>query len=65
MNKYIVFTGIGFELIGLIIGSVYLGSFLESKYSLKGLWTAIFIIISMVAWIIHIVIMLKKVQKKD
>lgn len=63
MNKYIVFVGIGFELIGLILISVYAGEYLEAKYATKGLWVAGLILLSLVGWMIHLMYMLKNTNK--
>lgn len=64
MNKYIVFAGIGFELVGLIIISVYAGEYLETLKPTKGLWVAGFILLSLVGWMIHLLAMLKSTQKQ-
>lgn len=64
MNKYIAFAGIGFELVGLIILSVYLGEYLETTIPSKGLWVAGLILVSLVGWFIHVVSMLKNIQKQ-
>lgn len=63
MNKYIIFAGIGFELIGLIIGSVFFGEYLETKWSTRGLWVAGLILLSLVGWMIHLIYMLKSVKR--
>jgi F0F1-type ATP synthase assembly protein I len=65
MNKYIVFAGIGFELIGLIVVSVYAGEYLDARWPSKGLWVAGLILLSLVGWMIQLVFMLKNTQKKD
>ena len=64
MNKYIVFAGIGFELVGLIIASVYAGEYLEIIKPTKGLWVAGLILVSLVGWMIHLLAMLKTAQKQ-
>ncbi len=63
MNKYIVFAGIGFELVGLIIVSVIAGEYLDTKWPSKGLWVAGLILLSLVGWMIQLVFMLKNTQK--
>lgn len=65
MNKYLIFVGIGFELIGLIIGSVFLGDYLETLLPTKGLWVAGLILASLVGWMVHLMFMLKSVQKSN
>ncbi len=64
MNKYIVFAGIGFELVGLIVVSVYAGEYLETIKPTKGLWVAGLILLSLVGWMIHLLAMLKSTQKQ-
>lgn len=63
MNKYLVFAGIGFELIALIILSVVVGEALEEKLPTKGLWVAGLILLALVGWFIHIVYLLKSTEK--
>ena len=64
MNKYIVFAGVGFELVGLIVVSVYAGEYLEQIKATKGLWVAGLILLSLVGWMIQLVYMLKKTEKQ-
>lgn len=63
MNKYIVFIGVGFELVGLIIGGVFLGEFLEGKIPSKGLWTSGLIVLALIGWFIHLMVLLKNSEK--
>ena len=63
MNKYLGFIGVGFELIGLIVLSVYLGEYLESIKPSKGLWVSGLIIISLLGWFLHLLYMIKVAQK--
>ena len=68
MNKYILFIGIGFELIGLIVVAIYASAWLEERYPSKGTITAGMILLALVGWFIHIFVLLKKVsteQQKD
>lgn len=62
MNKYILFIGIGFELIGLIVVAIYVSAWLEEKYPSKGTITAGMILLALVGWFIHIFVLLKKVS---
>lgn len=64
MNKYIVFAGVGFELVGLIVVSVYAGEYLEKIRPTKGLWVAGLILLSLVGWMIQLWYMLKKTEKQ-
>ena len=65
MNKYLIFVGIGFELIALIILSIFVGEALETKWPTKGLWVAGLILFSLVGWMVHLVYLLKATQKVD
>ncbi len=62
-NKYIVFMAIGMELVGLVFVSVYLGQFFDSKYGLKGFATAGFTLLSLIGWVIHIILLVRKIEK--
>lgn len=64
MNKYIVFAGVGFELVGLIVIGVYAGEYLEQIKPTKGLWVAGLIVLSLVGWMIQLVYMLKNTEKQ-
>lgn len=63
-NKFIVFTGLGFEMVGLVLGSMWLGSMIDAYYHLPGLGTAGLIILTMVGWIYHLVFMLNRMMKE-
>lgn len=65
MNKYMLFIGIGFELIGLITAAVLLSDWLEEKYPSKGMITAGLILLALVGWFIHIMMLLKRVNKEN
>lgn len=64
MNKYILFVGIGFELIGLIIGALVLSAWLEEKYPSKGTLTAGLVLLALIGWFIHIFILLKNIENQ-
>lgn len=61
-GKMAVFVGIGFELIGLLLGAAFLGRYLDEKFALKGLMTAGLVILALVGWLIHLVVLLKGFQ---
>ena len=63
-NKYIVFTAMGFELVGLIVSSVLFGQFVDEKYNLKGLCLIGFSMAALAGWIYHIVILAKKIEEE-
>ncbi|OFZ28500.1 MAG: hypothetical protein A2622_05220 [Bdellovibrionales bacterium RIFCSPHIGHO2_01_FULL_40_29] len=56
-NKYIVFAAIGFELIGLILASLWFGSWLEGKgYSGA---QAICVVLGFLIWFISLIVKLR------
>ena len=57
-----VFTGLGFELVGLILLAIFFGQKLEIWVPLNGLWAAVLIIFALFAWIFHIFVLLKRLQ---
>jgi membrane protein DedA with SNARE-associated domain len=65
MKRYIIFASIGFELVGLIVGSYYLGQMLDEQYHSGGL---IFVGISLaclVGWLVRVIWMLRRIEKED
>ena len=53
----------GFELVGLILGSYYLSQYLDQKYQSKGL---IFVGLSfacLIGWLVRVIWMLRRFQK--
>ncbi len=62
-NKYIIFSAMGFELVGLILGAVWMGQYLETLYSLKGLWIIILMVACLAGWLIQLIYLAKKLDK--
>lgn len=65
MNKYMLFIGIGFELIGLIVAAVFAANWLEARYPSKGMITAGLVLLALVGWFVHIMVLLKQVNKDN
>jgi hypothetical protein len=61
-NRMVPFIGMGFEIVGLVMGSVWIGKFLDDRYNGKGLFTAGVVVLSLVAWFIHLVMMLRRMD---
>lgn len=64
-NKYLVFVGIGFELIAFILIAIYLGQFLVEKQGIGDWVKAILIVVAFVVWFISLVVKLKAGEKKS
>ena len=62
MNKYIVFVGMGFELVGVILAGAYLGHYCDETYGWKGLGVVGFSVLGLAGWIAHIVLLAKKLE---
>lgn len=64
-SKFAVLMGIGFELTGVVVFSVFIGQELEKHYPSRGLWIAGLICVGFAGWVVHVVKVLKKLQSKD
>jgi len=65
MKKYIVFVGIGFELLGIMMASIYLGQQIDKSYQTKGLALIALSFIGLASWITHVVMLLRRIEKED
>lgn len=65
MQKGIVFIGMGFELLGLILGGLFLGTAIDKEMNWPGYGLAVCVVAGLVSWIFHLVIMLKKFMTED
>ena len=64
-NKYIVFTAMGFELVGLMIAALYLGKKIDESYNLKGLGLIGLSIFALAGWLVHIVSLAKQIERNS
>ena len=64
-SKYLVFVGMGFELVGLILGSAYLGHLLDQNYDLKGLGVVGLSVLGLGGWLTHVILLSKRLEKED
>lgn len=65
MNKYIIFASIGFELIGIMLASIYLGQVIDKTYQTKGFALIALMFLGLVSWLTHIVWLLRRLEKND
>lgn len=61
-NKYIVFTAMGFELVGIIVSGVLFGQLIDEKFGTKGLGIVGFSMAGLAGWVFHIVVLAKKME---
>ncbi len=64
-NKYIVFSAIGVELVGIIIACIFIGQYVDQNYGTKGLGIVGFSVLGLTGWLIQVVRMLKTMEKDD
>ena len=64
-NRYIVFTAMGFELIGLMAVALYIGKIIDDTYLLKGLGLIGFSLLALSGWLIHIILLSKKIDSSE
>lgn len=64
-GKMAAFVGIGFEVVGLLIASVWVGGWLDTKFQLKGMATAGLVVLALAGWFVHIIWMLKRFEKDE
>lgn len=61
-NKYIVFSAIGIELVGIILACIFIGQYVDANYGTKGLGIVGFSVLGLTAWLIQVVRMLKTME---
>ena len=54
-RDYFIFVGLVFELVTLVVGMVYLGSWYDQEKGTKGLGVTIGAILAIIVWVIHLV----------
>ena len=64
-NKGMVFMGMGFELVVLVLAGAYAGDMIDKYYGWKGYATATFIVLFLCSWFYHLLVLLKKVNEDD
>lgn len=65
MKKYIVFAGIGFELVGIMMASIYLGQAIDKTYQTKGIALAAMMFLGLASWLTHVIMLLRRLEKQN
>lgn len=60
MKRGLVFMSLGFELVGLIFGALYVGQVVDNQMHWNGYGVAIFVVAVMIGWMYHLYVLLKK-----
>ncbi len=63
-SKGLVFVGMGFEAVGVVLASVWFGQWLDTTFQAKGLFTILLSFIGLGGWFAHIIFLLKKMNKE-
>lgn len=62
-NKpYLLFAGIGFELVGLVVLAFFLGRWIGEMTGLGGLPIGLCILLSFIIWFVHLLFLIRKVS---
>jgi len=54
-REYIIFLGLVFELVALVVALVYAGHYLDEKYNTKGIGVLVGAVLAIVVWVMHLV----------
>jgi F0F1-type ATP synthase assembly protein I len=65
MNRYLIFTSIGFELVGIMLASIYLGQMIDEYYKTKGIALIVLMFTGLASWFMHLLFLLRKIQKDE
>lgn len=64
-SRYLVFVGMGIELVGIILSCLYLGQMIDNQYHTKGLALGGLPMLGLAGWIYHIVVLARKIDKDN
>lgn len=64
-SKYLVFAGMGVELIGIILTCLYVGQLIDQTYHTKGLALAGLPMLGLGGWIYHIVVLARRMDENS
>lgn len=64
-GKLLAATGLGMELVGLVIVLFYAGHYIDYKYELPGYGVTIGGMIALIVWLTHVVIVVQGLDKEE
>lgn len=64
-SKYLVFVGMGAELIGIIGGCLYVGQMLDQKFQTKGLIMVALSAAGLVGWLYQIILLTRQIENSE
>ncbi len=62
MKKYLTFVGMGFELLGIVLVSIWVGLWLEGWKPMRNIWPVLLVFIGLGAWFFRVIKILKKMN---
>ncbi len=65
MKKYLVFVGMGFELIGIVLATVWIGMWIETKMPMRNLWPVLLVLLGLAGWFYRVILLLKNINKQN
>ena len=64
-SRYLVFLSMGFELVGLVLASVFLGQKLDEMWGTKGIVLLVLTLACLGGWMVHLVFLLKQIERAE
>jgi F0F1-type ATP synthase assembly protein I len=61
-SQWLVFLGSGFELLGVMIGAIWLGPLLDEHFDTKPLFLLLLMGVGFCSWLFHFIVLLRRVQ---
>lgn len=62
-NPAYAFVAMGFELVGLIIASLYLGQWIDERYGIWPWGTLGLVLVGVIGWMVHIFLLIQQIDR--
>lgn len=64
-NPAVAFIAMGFELVGLILASLYLGQWIDKTYESAPWATLGLVVVGVIGWMIHIFLLIQQIDRQS
>jgi F0F1-type ATP synthase assembly protein I len=64
-KKALAYVALAFELAGLVVVCIFIGKYLDEKFSLNGLGIAGGALMGLILWVIHVTVVLRTYERED
>lgn len=64
-RQYIIFFGLGIELVVLSITLIYIGQFLDQRFGWNGFGIAGGAVLALVSWLTHLIFAMRKLDQEE